>query len=147
MEGTWVQRKLDVAAALNAECADDLERAVAEHVVFLVGERLRRTHDNRIPGVDADGIHIFHVANGDGGVIGVAHHFIFDLFIAFDALFDQDLADRGERQGIFHDGKEILLAVRKAAAGAAQGKSGTQNDRVADVARRFETFLHGTGNL
>ena len=147
LEGAGIQRELDIAAALDLKGADHLQRAVAQHVILLIGERLRRTHDNRIPGVNAHGIQVFHVADGDGGVVSIAHHLILDLFVALDALLDQDLADRGEREGVLHDGKKFLLVVRKAAARPAERESGPKDDRISDVARRFKAFFHGTGDL
>ena len=138
---------MDIASSLDPEGPDHLERAVAQHVIFLVGERLRRAHDNRIPGVNAYGIHVLHIADGDGRVIAVAHHLIFDLFVAFHTLFDQDLADRGESEGIFHDGDKFFFTVRKAPARAAECEGRPQYDRISDVARCLKAFFHGTGNL
>ena len=89
-----IQRELDIAAALDLKSADHFERTVAQHVILLVGERLRGAHNDRIPGVNADGIHVFHVADSDSGVIPVAHHLIFDLLVSLHALLDQNLTDR-----------------------------------------------------
>ena len=41
-----------------------------------------------------DRVNILHAADGDRGIIGVTHDLKFDLFISFNALFDQNLMDR-----------------------------------------------------
>ena len=89
-----IQRELDIAAALDLKSADHFERTVAQHVILLVGERLRGAHNDRIPGVNADGIHVFHVADGNRSVVAVAHHLIFNFLVALHTFLDQDLTDR-----------------------------------------------------
>ena len=84
LERVRIQRELHIAAALDL------------HMVFLVRQRLGRADDNGIAGMDPDRIQVFHITDGDGGVIMIPHHFIFDLFKAFDALFNQDLVHRGK---------------------------------------------------
>ena len=142
-----IQRELDVAAAFDLKGADHLERTVAQHVILPVGKGLRGAHDNGIPGVDAHRIHVFHVADGDGSVVPVAHHFIFNFLVTLHTFLNQHLADRGEREGIFHDGNELLFTVRESASGSPESESRPQNDRVADIARRLQAFFHGAGNL
>ena len=90
--------------------------------------------------MDADGIHVFHVADGDRSVVAVAYHLIFNFLVALHTFLDQDLADRREREGIFHDGNELLLVVREASSGTAQREGGTQYDRIPDAARRLNAF-------
>ena len=147
LEGIGIQRKLDVAAALNAKRPDELQGRIPEHVVFLVGQGLGRADHDGVAGVDAHGIQVLHVADGDGGVIGIPHDLILDFLVALDALLNQHLVDRGEHQGIFHDFPELFLIVGKAAAGAAQSKGGAQNHGIADFLGSLQAFVHGAGNL
>ena len=133
VEGLGVKRKLDVAAALDLQRADDLERAVAEHVVFVVGQGLRGGDDDRVTGVDADRVDVLHRADGDGGVVGVAHNLELDLLVALDALLDQHLMHRREGKAVLHQIAQLLFVVGEAAACAAERKGGTQDDRVADL--------------
>ena len=146
LEGVRIQRELHVAAALNLQRPDQLQSGVPEHMIFLVGQGLRGAHDNGVTGVDAHRIQILHVADGDGGVVGIAHDLIFDFFEALDALFHKNLMNRGEDKGIFHDLPELFLVISEATACTAQGKSGAQNYRVADLCRCVQAFLHGIGN-
>ena len=142
LERLRVERELHVAAALDLERADDLERAVAQHVIFFVGQRLGRAHHHRVAGVDADRVEVFHVADGDGGVVLVADDLVFDLLKALDALFDQHLADRRERQRVFHQRQEFFLVVGEAAAGAAERERRAQHHRVADLFHNLEAFFN-----
>ena len=101
LKGSGVQRKLHVAASLDLQCTDDLKRAVPEHLILLVGKRLRGTNHDGVPRVDAHRIQIFHVADGDGGVIFIPHPLVLDFLEALNALLHQHLCDRRQRQGIF----------------------------------------------
>ena len=92
------ERELDVAAALDAERADDLERGAAQALVNGIGQGLDRRDDDRVAGVDAERVDVLHRADGDARVIGVAHHLVLDLLPADEALLDHDLADRAGPQ-------------------------------------------------
>ena len=146
-EGLRIERELHVAAALDAQRADDLQRAVAQHVVFLVGQRLAGRNNDRVAGVDADRVEVLHAAHGDGRVVRVAHDLELDLLVALDALLDQHLMDRGERKGVFHHRRQLIVIAGKAATGAAKRKRGPQDDRVTDLMRGGNGFLHGVGDV
>ena len=55
---------------------------VAQQLVLLVVERLRRRHDDRLARVDAHRVEVLHVADGDAVVARVAHDLVLDLFPA-----------------------------------------------------------------
>ena len=93
-EGSRVQSKLDVAATLDFQGADQLQSAVAEQMVFLIGQGLAGSHHDGVASVDAYGIDVLHVTNSDGRIIGVTDDLIFDFLVALDALFHQHLMDR-----------------------------------------------------
>ena len=142
LEAVGVQSELHVAPALDLERPDDFQRAVAQHMVFLVGQRLAGAEHDGIARVHTHGVDVFHVADGDGGVVGVAHHLVLDLLVALDALFHQHLMHRGELERVFEQLLHLLGVVGKAAARAAQRKGGAQHHRVADLLRRTEALLH-----
>ena len=83
--------------------------------------------------MDADGVEVLHIANGDRGVVSVANDLVLDLLISLDALFYQNLFYGRERKPVFEERDQFLLVVREAAARAAEGKCGTQNDGIADL--------------
>ena len=91
--------------------------------------------------MDAHGVEVFHVADGNGGVVGVPHDLVFDFLEALDAFLHQNLMDGRQHQGVFHDFPEFFLVIGKSAAGAAQSKGGAKHHGIADA------LLHGSGDL
>ena len=57
-------------------------------MVFLVSQSLGRTDNDAVAGMHADRVEVFHIADGDRGIVRVTDDLILDLFVAFDALFD-----------------------------------------------------------
>ena len=147
LEGFGVQRELDVAAALNFQRADQAQGGIPEHVILFVCQRLRRADHDGVAGVDAHGVEVLHVADGNGGVVGVPHDLVFDFLEALDALLHQNLMDGRQHQSVFHDLPEFVLVIGKSAAGAAQSKGRAKHHGIADGFRRGKTFLHGIGDL
>ena len=96
--------------------------------------------------MDTHRVQVLHVTDGNGGVVGIAHDLVFDFLEALDALLHQDLMDGRQDQGVFHDLPELFFVIGKAAAGAAQGKGGTQDHRVADLFRGLQALFHGIGD-
>ena len=147
LEGQRIQGELDVASAFDLEGADEFQGAVPEHLVFFVGEGEGGGHDHRVARVDAHRVDVLHRADGDGGVIGVAHHLELDLLVALDALFHKHFADWGEGEGVPHHVAELLLVVGETAARATQGEGRTQDHRIADALRRGHGFLDAVGDF
>lgn len=116
-----MERVLDVAASLDAERADDVECARAEHLVVLVGEGLARGHDDGVSGMHADGVEVFHVADDDAVSGAVSDHFIFYFLPSRNAFFDEYLSDAGKREAVRGDLLELALVHRDAAARIALG--------------------------
>ena len=63
-------------------------------MIFFVGQGLRGADHNGVTGMDAHRVQILHIADGDGGIIGIPHHLIFDFFVALDGLLYQYLTHR-----------------------------------------------------
>ena len=147
LEGFGVQRKLDVAAAFDFQRTDNFQRTVPKHLIFPVGQGLGRAHHNGVAGVDAHRIQIFHITNGDGGIIAVPHHFVFDFLVATDALFNEYLMDRGKLQAVAQKGQQLLFIVGKPAAGSAQSKRRTQHHGISNFPSDFYAFLYGVGDV
>ncbi len=64
-----VDRELHVrAAGVDADLAQDRERGVAQDLVFLVGQRLRRGHGDRVAGVHAHRVEVLDRADDDAVV-------------------------------------------------------------------------------
>ena len=97
--------------------------------------------------MDAHRVQVLHVADGDGGIVLIPHHFVFDFLKALDAFLNQHFPDGRKLQGVFHQRHELCFIVRKAAAGATQGKGGAQDDRVTDLFRDVQAVFHGTSDI
>ena len=146
LEGFGVQGKLDIAASGDFQGTDDFQCAVAEHLVFLVGEGLGGTHHDGVAGVDTHRVQIFHITDGDGGVVMVPHHLVLNFLEAPDAFLHQHLMHRRQLQGGLHQLFQLLGVVGKAAAGSPQGKGRTEHHRIADFLCRLQSLLHRGGN-
>ena len=146
-ERVGIERELHVAAALYLELADDLERAVAQHLHLFVGERLRGRHDDAVAGVHADGVEVLHAADRDRRVVCVAHDLELYLLEAFHALFHQHLPHGRELERVLHDLAKFLFVLRESAARSSQRERRTEHDGIADVVRRLLGFLDAVCDL
>ena len=135
--GLRVDRPLHVGAAgLDADLLEDADGVVAHRLVFAVGQRLDRRDGDRVAGVDAHRVHVLDGAD-DHGVAGlVAHHLHFEFLPADERLLDQYLVVERCLQAARDDLAEFALVVRDAAAGAAEGEAGADDERPrADIRR------------
>ena len=142
-----IECELYIAAALDAQLGDDLERRGAEHLIFVVAQRLRRRNDDRIAGVNADRIDVLHIADGDDVALSVAHDLVLDFLPACDALLDQNLIDAGVHDAARRDLAQLLPGVCDAAAGAAQCVCWTNDDRQTDLLGELNRVLYRVDNL
>ena len=131
-EGPGGEGELDVATPFDAQGPDDVQAGGAEHLVVAVGEGLARGDDDAIAGVDAHGVDVFHVADGDAVVGGVAHHLVLDLLPALQVTLDEDLVDGAGSDATGGDGCELLPGAGDAAPGAAQGVGGPDHQGKAE---------------
>ncbi|KAH8720481.1 hypothetical protein HC256_000873 [Beauveria bassiana] len=141
VEAVGLQGVLDVALADDAEVADNLDGGGAEHVVLFVAQRLAGGDDDGVAGVDSKRVKIFHVADGDTVVVGVADDFVLDLLPAFERLFNEDLRREGEGAG--GHVAQLLLVVGEAGAETAEGVGGADNDGVANLVGSVESLVDG----
>ena len=86
-----VEGILYVAFADDAHMADDADGKFAEFVVFGVCEGLRWSDNDGLSGVDAEGVEVFHVADGDAVVEAVAYHLVFHFLPSLEALLHEYL--------------------------------------------------------
>ena len=142
-----MQGKLYVTAALDAEFGDDLERRGAQHLVFLVAERLAGRDNDRVAGVYADRVDVLHVADGDGVALAVAHNLIFNFLPARDVLLDQNFIDAGVHDARSRDFAQLVPGVGDATAGAAEGVRRTNDDRQANFLGKRNRVLDRVDDL
>ena len=142
-----MQGKLHVAPALDLQLADDLQGAVVEHLQVMLIQAQDGRHDDGVARMHPHRVHVLHSADGDCMVVGVAHDLKLDLFITLHALFDENLMNGGEPEGIGADLNELFFIVRKTAAGSAEGKGRPQHHGIADVLRRRLGFIQVVGDF
>mmetsp|Transcript_12244 Transcript_12244/g.26463 ORF Transcript_12244/g.26463 Transcript_12244/m.26463 type:complete len:392 (+) Transcript_12244:464-1639(+) len=140
-----VERVLDVALADDAQVADHLDGGRAEHVVLLVGERLRRRDDDRVARVDAERVEVLHVAHSDAVVGRVANDLVLDLLPALHRTLDQDL--RRARECLLGELAARDLVVGEARPEAAERKRSAHDHRVSDLGGGFDGLLDRCGGV
>ena len=125
--GVGVHGKLYVGATgLDTDLLQDGERGHAHALILKVGERLRRRHGDGVTGMHAHGVEVLDGAHDDAVAGVVTHDLHLILFPALDGLLDQHLVGGRELEALAHDGDELLVSMRDAAAGAAEGKARAQ---------------------
>ena len=82
--------------------------------------------------MDANGVKVLHGANGDHVAHAVPHGLKLDLLPAEDGPLHQDLGNGRSVQTGLGDDPQLRLVGGGTAAGAAQGKGGTDDDGITD---------------
>src|SRR5690606_34058208 len=137
-----VHRELDVRAArVDADLADDRDRRVAQALVLLVGERLRRRDRDAVAGMHAHRVEVLDRADDHDRVVRVAHHLELVLLPPEHRLLDEDAAHRGVVQPLADDADELPLVPGDAAAGAAEGEARPDDRGEADRLDELEGLL------
>jgi hypothetical protein len=145
--GIGIDRPLHVRPArLDADLAQHREGGRAHALVFLVCERQRGRHGDRVARMHAHRVDVFDGAHDDRVVGAVAHDLHLELLPAEQRFVDQDLAHRrGVETGAAHR-LEIVAVVGDAAAGAAQGKGRADDRGQADLFQRGPGVIHVAGD-
>ena len=111
-----------------------------------VGKRLRGRDHDRIAGVHAHGVEIFHVADGDAGVSPVAHHLVLDLLPSPQGALDEDLVDWRRREATQGDTLEVGVGGHEPSTGPAERVRRADDEREAVERRKvpdlFDRFAH-----
>ena len=110
-------------------------------MVFRIGKRLRRGHNDALAGMDAQRVEVFHIADRDAVVVAVAHDLVFDLFPAFQRLFDQNL--RRVRKRFVRQRVQFLVVVAETRSEAAERIGRADNHRITQLVRHPFGFGNG----
>ena len=142
-----MEGKLHITSACDFQFVYNIERRGTEHLIFLIPQRLGRSHYNAVPCMNAHGIDVFHITHGNAIACAVAHHFILDFLPSRNAAFHQDLPHTGKTKTVFQNAFQFFLIVGDAAAGASQRISRTQYHRIADGLGKDNAVLHRLHHL
>ncbi len=116
-------------AGFDADFADNCGRSVAHALKFLVRQRLRGSHGNRIARVHAHGVEVFDGADHHEVVAEVAHHFELEFLPAKDGFFHQGFMHRTHVQRMADGLAELFLVISDRAAGSTQRKRWANHQR------------------
>jgi len=122
---------LYIASALYLKGPDGLDGGVAQPLMVHIAERLCGSYYYGLPGMDAHGIKVLHVADDDAVVLGIPHDLVLELLPAQDRLLDQHLVDPRVDEPTPGDVDELLLVVGDAPARASQRVRRADEDRIA----------------
>src|SRR5205814_9332233 len=129
------------AAGLNPDLADDRERSVAHHLIFLVCQRLHWRDRDGVARMHAHWIEILNRTDNDAVVHSVAHHFHFKFFPADERFLDQGFVYWRHRESAPGDFIQIVRVVSGAATAAAE------RARLTTVQRKCSDLLHNPDAL
>ena len=137
-----IDRELDIrSAGVDADLADDPERGVAHDLVFLVGERLRGRHRDRVARMHAHRVEIFDRADDHDVVRHVAHHFELEFLPALDRLLDQHLVIGRHLHAPLDLGAILRRIARDRTSRAAERARGPDDERQAEAPADFLGLL------
>jgi hypothetical protein len=123
-----VDRPLHVRAArLDPDLAQDGDRAVAHDLVFLVGQRERRSDGDRVARMHAHRVHVLDRADDDRVVLAVADHLHLELLPAEEALVDEDLGHGARFEATAADLEVVVAVVGDAAPRSAEREGGADD--------------------
>jgi hypothetical protein len=105
-----------------------LDGLVAHFLIGGIGEGHGRRHGDGVAGMDAHGVEVFDRTDDDDVVVGVAEQFEFELFPAEHGFFYQHLVGGRKVEAAAQGFVEFFFLVDKAAAGAAQGVGGADDE-------------------
>ena len=76
--------------------ADDADSDLSELVVLIIGQGLRGSYDDTLPGVDTEGVEVLHITDRDAVIIAVTHDLVLDFLPSLEALLYEHLWGEGK---------------------------------------------------
>ena len=90
-QGGRIESILHVAFADNSQTFHYFNTRLPKPVILFVVQRLTGRNDDGIARMDAERIHIFHIAHRHGIVVLVPDNLIFNFLVVMQIFFNQDL--------------------------------------------------------
>ena len=122
-----IQCQLYVTATANTQFTNDVDGCLTEQGQFSFVKGLSRSYYNGVTSVYANGVNVFHGANGDAVICSVTDNFEFDFFPTSNAAFNQALTDGAVAQAFLYDINQFVFVVSNTATSTAQGVSGAND--------------------
>ena len=92
-------------------------------MIFNIAKGLARRNHNAVPGMNAHGIEVFHVADRDAIAFAISHHLVLHFLPAQQAALHHQLAPHAELESLAAGFPELLAITRNAASRSPQGVS------------------------
>ena len=146
-KGIRIQGKLYVTAAFNAQLGDDLQCGGTQHLVLIITQGLARCHNNRVAGVHANRVNVFHVADGDDIALAVTHDFVFDFLPACNTFLNQNLIYTGIQDTGSCNLTQLIPGISNTAAGTAQSICRTDDNRQTDFFGKSYRIFYAVNDL
>ena len=138
--GLGIERVLNVTFAHDAEVTDTFGRKFLQHLHLFVGKRASGGNHDRLTGMDAQRVEVFHACHSETVVVGIADYLELYFLPAFQGFFHQYLF--GESERAFGQLDECFLVRTDTAAQAAQSVCRAHHYRVADFAGSLQGVFH-----
>ena len=132
LKGIRVERELAVAPADNPQCFNHPQGGGPQHLIFPVGKGQRRRDDNAVPGMNSNGVDIFHGTDSNRVSRRIPHGLELNFLPSGNTSFHQNLMDRRGIQACPGNPAQFILIASDSAAAASQRVGRTDNHRVAD---------------
>src|SRR4051812_3986351 len=131
---TRMDAELDVrSAGLHTDFAHNRQRRIAHHLVFAVGQSLRRSDGNRVARVHAHWIEVLDRADDDDVVFRVAHHLQLEFFPSQHRLFDERFVHWREIQSSRQQIHQLFAVVSDTTTTAPECEGRSNDDWKADL--------------
>ncbi len=130
------------AAGLDADHTHDANGGVAHFLVFAIGQGLGGGDGDAVAGVDTHGVEVFDRADNHDVVVLVAHDLQLEFLPSQNRFFDEDFGGDAGLESARGDVAQLIHVLSRAAAGAAEGEAGANDDGEADFFGGFFRFLY-----
>ncbi len=137
-----IDGELDVRTArFDADFANDRGGRVAHALIFLVGQSLRGSDSDGVPGVNAHWIEILDGADDHEVVAVIAHDFELVFFPTEDGFFDERFVNGAHIESVGDGFAKFFFVVGDGATGAAERERRANDERKAELIAEAQGVL------
>ena len=135
--------KLDIGTpGFDADLPDDVNGCIPHSLILPISEGLSRGDSDTVTGVDAHWIKIFNRADDNHVVFEIAHNFQLIFLPANKGLFHDNLGNHARLESCACKGFHLFPVIGHTAADSAQGKTGPDNEGIADRLSHLFGLIH-----
>ena len=132
---------MNVTFTNNPQMPNNLNSASPQQMILLIAQSLRRCNDDGITSVSTKRVKVLHVTNSNAVVLRITDNLVLDFLPALHGAFHENLG--GEGKGGGSKLAEFVVIVGETGTETAEGKSGTDDDGVADLVGGGDGIVDG----